>query len=196
MITKRKVFIRMVLCCFVLSLLVQLFADEFDVLEFSSPVKYGWANEQMRLAARDSLFIKNLHLDKYNQLRQNPLNNVMKTAIAPGWGHFSVGSNTKGQVFLASQIALLSTGIYFHQKSMIEYRKYKKATQIDEMNQYYDSAITPYRQANLLFGLFFAVWCYTIYDVVLETNSYNADVWEDIVNNRLKVTPSGVSIEF
>jgi len=127
-----------------------LYSQDFDISEFSDPHKYGWIDEETRLAARDSLFLNTVLIDDYNEQMQSPILNAVKTAIAPGWGHFSVGSYTKGQVFLASQLVLLGTSIYYREQAMIDYRKYENATHIDDINGYYDSAITPYRQSNLI----------------------------------------------
>ena len=177
-----------------------LTAQDFDVVEFSNPYKYGWLNEYSRLAARDSLFINSMMLDEYNDRMQSPLLNALKTAVAPGWGHFSVGSYTKGQLLLGSQIVLFGTSFYYREQAMIDYRKYKNATQIDDINNFYNSAVTPYRQSNLLLGLFFVIWGYTIYDSVIETHDYNNNLWyqlkEERTTYKISLTPTSISVRF
>ena len=175
-------------------------AQEFDIRKFSDPQKYGWADETLRLDARDDLFIRNMLLEDYNKQAQSPLTNVIKTSFAPGWGHFSLGSYTKGQVLLGTQLGLLGTSLYLREKANIEYKKYKGATQIDAIHDYYESAIIPYRQSNLLLGLFVVVWGYTIYDVVLETHNYNDNIWNELTNSMtvgsLNITPISISYRF
>jgi len=174
--------------------------NDFNIMDFSNPYKYDWYDETGRIEFRDSLLVATQLLDDYEQVKQSPLSNALKTAVLPGWGHFSVNSYTKGQIFLGSQLVLLGTSIYFYEKSMIHYRKYKSATQIDEIEEHYENAILPYRQSNLLLGLLAVVWGYTIYDAIVETNQYNANRWNELTqsesNQSLIITPTGVSLRF
>jgi hypothetical protein len=177
-----------------------LFAEDFSIMDFSDPYKYEWYNAEDRYTFRDSLSQSNLLLEDYLEIRQSPLTNALKTAVAPGWGHFSVKSYTKGQILLGSQLALLGTTLYFYERSMIHYRKYKKATQIDEIDEHYNNALIPYRQSNLFIGLFIVVWGYSIYDVINETNQYNYERWREL-NERensyeISISPNGVSFRF
>ena len=177
-----------------------LFASDFNIMDFSDPNKYEWENETDRLTFREDYYISKEMLQEYRALKQSPMSNALKNAVAPGWGHFSIGSNTKGQIFLVSQLALLGTSIYYYERSMIHYRKYKTATQIDEINEHYNNALVPYRQSNLLFGLFVVIWGYTIYDVIVETNQYNWNRWNEITERQrdqnLVITPTGITWRF
>ena len=141
-----------------------------------------------------------MFLDEYSAKKQSPIINALKTSVAPGWGHFSVESYTKGQIFLGVQLALLGSGIYFREKAMIEYRKYEKATQIDDIDKYYDDTIIPHRQSSLLFTLSIVVWGYTIYDAIVETNHYNWELWEklstDKLSSNLSITPVSITWRF
>lgn len=193
------------LCCLIVLLLIiplKLLPQEAstEIQDFSNPYKYGWTDEESRLQARDYNFLQNMLLEEYNSQKQSPMINAFKTAIAPGWGHFSLGSYTKGQIFLASQLVLLGSGIYYREKAMIEYSKYEKATQIDDINRYYESAITPYRQSSLLLTLLVIVWGYTIYDVINETNEYNWTLWdrlsEDYISSNVTITPTSITFRF
>ncbi len=172
------------------------------VLELSDPYKYGWHEESNRLTFRDSLTVSTSLLNEYNNLKQSSWTNALKTAVAPGWGHFSIGRNTKGQIFLVSQLAILGTSLYYYERSMIHYRKYRDATNIDDINEHYDNAVEPYRRSNLFLGLFFVVWGYSIYDVMSETSSYNGELWNQIVEEEmskkkgLQITPTGISWRF
>lgn len=179
---------------------ITVYAEEFSIMDFTDPYKYEWYDEASRLAFRDRLERHSLLLSEYGEIKQSPLTNALKTAIAPGWGHYSVNSYTKGHVFLTTQIVLLGATYYFHDRSMIHYNRYKKATQIDEMNEHYENALIPYRQSNMLLGLFAAVWVYTIYDAVLETHRYNREAWDDLTERNQSsafiVTPTGITLRF
>jgi len=172
------------------------------VQELSNPYKYNWHEESTRLDFRDSLTVSTSLLDDYDNLKQSSWTNALKSAVAPGWGHFSIGRNTKGQVFLISQIAILGTSLYYYERSMIHYRKYRNATNIDDINEHYDNAVEPYRRSNLFLGLFFVVWGYSIYDVMSETNRYNGELWNQIVeeeisrHSSIQITPTGISWRF
>lgn len=192
-----------IICPLLLILLLfsgTLLANDFNIMEFSNPYKYDWYDEADRTDFRDSLMIRTMLLDEYDELKQSPMSNALKTAILPGWGHFSLKSYTKGQVFLGAQLALLGSSIYYYEKAMIHYRRYEKATQIDEINEHYDNALLPYRQSNLLFGLLVVVWGYTIYDVMVETNSYNQNIWNNLLHpgseQALIITPTGITLRF
>lgn len=191
--------------CFIVTIILcglipaSLAGQELDIGRFSNPFKYGWVDEESRLNSRDKLFMRTVMLDQYHQEKQSSAVNALKTAIAPGWGHFSLESYTKGQLFLGVQIMLLGTGLYYREKSMIEFRKYEKATQVDDIKRYYDDAIIPHRQSTLLLSLFFIVWGYTIYDSIIETQTYNWDLWGKISGNEdanLTITPTSITYRF
>lgn len=202
MMDKRlNIYIKIALAAIILSctMPVSLLGSGFDIHRFSDPFKYNWPNEETRLRFRDNLFMQTVMLDEYEEQKQAPLTNALKTAIAPGWGHFSVNSYTKGQVFLGVQVVLLGTGLYYREKAMIEYRKYENATQIEDINRYYDDAMIPHRQSTLLLSLFAIMWGYTIYDSILETNNYNWNLWESIsgsIDSNLTITPTSITYRF
>jgi len=179
---------------------LSLSAQEFDIDKFSDPQKYGWDTFDQRFAAQDNLLQRQQLLQVYRMQRLDAATNVAKSAFAPGWGHFSAHSYTKGQVLLAAQVVLLGSSFYFYDQAMEKYDLYKKSTQIDEMNQAYNDALEPYRYAQAFFGLFVIVWGYTLWDTYQVTEEYNAHLWSDIIDeyNRgaVQITPTGVSVRF
>jgi len=179
---------------------VSLAAQEFNMEEFTDPSKYGWGTFEQRQEAQNDLLARQQLLQVYRMQRLPAAANVAKSAIAPGWGHFSAQSYTKGQVLLGMQIVLLGSSFYFYDQAMENYNKYKKATQIDKMNQAYNDSLEPYRYAQVFFGLYTLVWAYTLYDTYQVTEEYNAGLWQRIIQeyNRSKVqlTPTGVSVRF
>ncbi len=179
---------------------ILLEASQVSTSNFADPYKYGWIDESTRLNARDDFFLRTMLLEDYYNQKQSPFSNALKSAIAPGWGHFSVESYTKGQILLGIQLSLLGSGIYFREKANIQYNKYEEATQIEDINRYYNNAITPHRQSNFLLSIFFVVWAYTIYDTVLETNDYNDSLWNNIYLNRrnmsISIYPTSIQVKF
>lgn len=162
--------------------------------------KYGWNSALEWKQAREK-FQHELKIYKlYEEKRQSHFGNCLKSLLAPGWGHFSAKSYTKGQVLLGLQIFLAGSSFYYYDKSMDMYDKYKKANQIDDINQYYTDANSSYRTSQILLGFCAIVWVYTILDVVQATENYNRNLWEMLTieykNTEISVSPKGISINF
>ena len=188
---------KIILSLFVFSSLSFILAQSFDIDEFSNHEKYGWKDNGDRLSFRDSLLQKQQLLQIYNMKVVNPKINLLKAAAFPGWGHFSAQSITKGQVFLSINIALLGSGYYFYDKMNENYKKYENATQIDQINQYYDQALTPYKFVQIISGLYFLFWSYNIYDVSIATDRYNTFLWQQIIyNKKITITPNSIEVRF
>lgn len=162
--------------------------------------KYGWNSilewKQSRERFRHEFKIYELYKEK----KQSHLANCLKSVLAPGWGHFSAKSYTKGEVLLGLQILLVGSSLYFYDKSMDLYDKYKNANQIDDMNQYYTDANSSYKTSQILIGFCTIVWGYTILDVIQATEGYNRNLWEKLKleykDVELSLTPQGISIQF
>jgi len=75
-----------------------LCAEKFDIKKFSDPNKYGWDTYEKFLSAREDLQKRNNLLQIYETQKQKPIKNVIKSAIVPGWGHFSAKHYWKGQI--------------------------------------------------------------------------------------------------
>ncbi|MCD4829251.1 MAG: hypothetical protein K8R90_07505 [Candidatus Cloacimonetes bacterium] len=182
------------------ALMPSLAAQTFDIEVFSDPQKYGWNTFEQRSEAQARLLERQQLLQVFRMQRLDAATNVAKSAIAPGWGHFSAQSYTKGQVLLGIQVILLGSSFYFYDQAMENYNRYKQASQIDQMNQAYNDALEPYRFAQAFFGLFAIVWGYTLFDTYMVTEEYNAGLWNVIVEeyNRgtVQLTPTGISVRF
>jgi len=168
--------------------------------ELSNPYKYGWDTVEKWKQYREHREHRRKLLYIYEKEKQLPITNILKSVITPGWGHFAAKRYTRGQIILGMHIVLLGSSIYYYDRAMDKYDKYKKAKQIDEINQFYNDALTPYRKSQLLFGLSCALWLYTIYDVVTVTEDYNYDLWNQLVleykGKEIEITPNGLSIKF
>ena len=182
------------------SLLANLFAQDFDLEKFSDPKKYGWEDFEERNQAKMDLQERQRLLQLYRMNRLTTAGNLAKSAIVPGWGHFSAKSYTKGQILLGLEVILFGSSLYFYDQAMENYDKYKNANQIDEMDQYYNDSLEPYRYAQAFLGLGIVVWIYTLWDTVNVTEEYNSNLWNDIIReyNRqnIIITPTGISVRF
>jgi len=177
-----------------------LSAEEFDIKQFSDPNKYGWDTHEKFLSAREDLQKRNNLLQIYETQKQKPLSNVIKSAIVPGWGHFSAKHYWKGQILLGLEIVLLGTSYLYYDQAMDIYDKYEKATYIGDIEKYYSAAKSPYNMSQVFLGLGIIVWAYNIYDTIVVTEKYNDALWEKIIfenqDTSISISPTGLSMRF
>lgn len=188
------------LCCVMLSMALLWAQSEFDLEAFSDSTKYGWQDYQDRGSYRQDLITRQNMLQLY-ELEALPVReNFLKSAVVPGWGQFSTKHSTKATVILSMELVAVMGSIYFYDKAITNHRLYQSATQIDEINHYYGEAQTPYQYSLMTLGLGAVVWAYNLYDVIISTNEYNAELWQDIVKRRstspLQITPAGLELRF
>jgi len=192
--------IKIIVLLGLLLITVCLFSEDFDIKKFSDPKKYGWDTPDILYDARDNLYNRQKLLQIYEMKNQSITANLIKSAIAPGWGHFSSGQYTKGQVLLGMEIILLGTSYYYFDSAMEKYDKYKNATYIKDIDQYYEDAKDSYFISQIFFTLGTVVWLYTIYDSIDATESYNVSLWKQIIlqyqSSNLTITPTGFTWRF
>lgn len=188
---------------FIVSLLLFisiLTAEEFDIKEFSDPAKYGWNNMAERIEARSELHSRQKLLQIYKLNKQNVLTNMIKSAFAPGWGHYSSHNYTKGHVFIASEIILFGTSFYFYNQAMDDYHNYENSNYIGDIKQLYLDANSNYKYSQLFFSLGAVIWFYTIYDSISATQEYNQNLWIDlskkILSQKVLISPTGITLRF
>ena len=176
------------------------YAQTFDIQAFADTTKYGWQNYIDRNASREDLIRRQNMLQLY-ELEAQPINtNIVKSALVPGWGQFSTGFNTKGTVILGAELVMMGTSLYFYDKAMYNYRLYKQATQVEDIERYYKDAQSPYQYTYILLGFASIVWVYNIFDVIQSTNDYNANLWDDIQKRQqsspVQVGLNGIQVRF
>ncbi|HPY96632.1 MAG TPA: hypothetical protein PL063_05425 [Candidatus Cloacimonadota bacterium] len=173
---------------------------DFDVAAFADTLKYNWTNTETRYAFRENLEFKKSLLKKYENETLSISLNIGKSMIMPGWGHMHTEDYLRGQILLSTEILLAGTSYFLYDKSMEKYDKYKKADQIDVLNQYYSEANTAYKQATMAFSLFALVWVYNVYDTYIVTEQYNDHLWvkniQKELDKKITVTPLGISVKF
>jgi hypothetical protein len=174
--------------------------NPFNIETFTNPEKYGWKNWDERINYRNDLYERQKLLQIYEIDAQSISGNVLKSAVFPGWGQFNARQYTKGQVFLAIEIALLGSSYFFYDRAQDNYNKYNEATQIDQMNAYYRDAQSPYQYSLVFLTFATVVWAYNLFDVVQSTEQYNSDAWEKTLKTYyqapVKLGPEGIEIEF
>ncbi len=172
----------------------------FDLNQFADSTRYGWMDLAGRNEFRQDLMERQKLLHLYEMDSQSVSGNVVKSAIFPGWGQFATKHYTKGQVFLGIELALCGSALYFYDKSNDYYRKYELATQVDEIEYFYKKAQDPYQYSMIILGFASIVWAYNLFDVIQSTESYNASVWDKIIQDYydkpVKLTPEGIEIRF
>jgi len=188
------------LLLFLLCLTKLVFAGEFDILKFSDPHKYGWNTRKKHLESRENLLKRQKLLQVYELNKQKISSNVIKSIIAPGWGHFSAKRYTKGQVLLGIEIILMGSSLYYYDRAMEDYDKYKNSDYIEDINNYYEDTKMPFIFSQAFFTLGLVIWAYTVYDSAVVTRDYNAELWESIIKEynkkKLIITPTGFSLRF
>lgn len=177
-----------------------LWAKPFDIQAFSDSTKYSWDNYQERAEFREDLLLRQNRLQLY-ELESIPFNaNLLKSAVIPGWGQLSTKNNTKGTLILSLELVAAIGAVYFHDQAKKNYDKYYAANQIDDINNYWGKAEKPHHYSLMLIGLGSVIWVYNIYDVVISTNEYNANLWKDIIrrgsSSPLQITPTGMELRF
>jgi hypothetical protein len=172
----------------------------FDLEAFSDSTKYGWQDYLDRAEYRQDLIARQNMLQLYELEALSVRDNFLKSAVVPGWGQFATKHNTKATVILSVELVAVMGSIYFYDQAMTNHQLYQSATQIDEINHYYGKAQTPYQFSLMMLGLGTIVWGYNLYDVIISTNEYNSDLWQDIMKRRrtspLQVTPAGLELRF
>ena len=175
-------------------------AEEFNIEKFSDTAKYNWENMKDRCEARDDLNSRQKLLQIYELNKQQIVTNVIKSALAPGWGHYSSRNYTKGHAFIASEIVLFGTSYYFFNQAMDDYHNYEDSHYIGDIKQLYLDANSNYKYSQLFFSLGAIVWMYTIYDSISATQEYNQVLWNDLFNKlhsqRVIITPTGITVRF
>jgi len=184
----------------ILLLSTLLLAEEFDIEEFSNPAKYNWENMKDRFEAREDLVSRQKLLQIYEMNKQQIISNMIKSAFAPGWGHYSSQDYTKGHVLMASEIVLFGTSYYFYNRAMDNYHNYEDSHYIGDIKQLYLDANSNYKYSQLFFSLGTVIWIYTIYDSIGATQEYNQNLWNDLSkklhSQRVLITPTSITVRF
>jgi len=174
--------------------------SSFDLVQFSDSTKYGWRDLSDRLDFRADFTERQNLLQIYNIESQSVHENMLKSAIFPGWGQFSTGHFTKGQILLGSNLVLFGTSLYFYDRALGYHRSYEKATQVDEIEKFYKKAQEPFQYSVIFLGFATLFWAYNVYDVIGSTQEYNIALWDRIMRENyrrpIRLTPQGVEIEF
>ena len=177
-----------------------LTAEEFNIEKFSNPLKYNWENMEDRFKAREDLNSRQKLLQIYEMNKQQIVGNMFRSAVAPGWGHYKSHEYTKGHTFLASEIVLFGTSLYFYVQAMDDYNNYEDSHYIGDIKQFYLDANNNYRYSQLFFSLGAIVWIYTIYDSISATKEYNQNYWNElskkIHSQKVVITPTSIMLRF
>lgn len=180
-------------------MILQLPAQDFDLNKFSDPKKYGWDSFEDRMEFRDYHYERQKLLQLYELQSKSIPATMVKSAIFPGWGHYTISSYTKGHTFLTGGLVALGAGVYFLSRSQDYYKQYKNATQIDVMNNNYDKAQKHHRTSIVFAASYAVLWGFCIFDTSESAEAYNAKLWDNIVSKKFEnvsLTPTGIEVRF
>ena len=193
----RKIIFTLLLLILATGLLAQI---QFDIESFADSTKYGWKDWRARAVSRDGLLDRQEMLQLYEMESSSIGSAILKSALVPGFGQITSKAGTKGTIFLGAELLSLGVSLYLYDRSNYYYDQYLTATQIDEIQEYYSLAQTPRYYSLLFLALGVVIWGYNIYDVILTTDSYNAQVWQEILQKYAKRTvslgPDGIRVRF
>ena len=177
-----------------------LTAEVFNIENFSNPSKYNWEDMEDRFKAREDLDSRQKLLQIYELKKQQAVGNMLRSAIVPGWGHYKSHDYTKGHTFLASEIVLFGTSLYFYVQAMDDYHNYEDSHYIGDIKQLYFDANSNYRYSQLFFSLGAIVWIYTIYDSINATQEFNQNYWNELSkklhSQKVIITPTSITLRF
>ncbi len=174
--------------------------DQFDITVFSDSTKYGWEDWRDRNVYRVDLIERQELLQIYEMESSQIGGSILKSAFIPGYGQISSKAWTKGTIFLGAELLSMGVSLYFLDRSNYYYGKYLESTQIDDIQHFYSAAQKPRYYSWMFMALGAVVWGYNIYDVILTTDAYNAQLWQEILERHGKKTismgPEGIQLRF
>ncbi len=132
--------------------------------------------------------------------KQNVFGNMLKSAIMPGWGHYLSKDYTRGHVFLASEIILIGSSLYFYSQAIDDYNAYKESNYIGDIKQFYLDANSNFKYSLIFLSLGSIIRLYSIYDSVSATHDYNQKYWDELTSQiqsqKVVITPTSITVRF
>ncbi len=167
--------------------------------DFSHPHKYGWDSPEKLFSYRQDLQKRQKLLQLFSMKKQHISENLVRSAIIPGWGQYTAQRYTKGQIIFVSEIAILAGSYFVYREAMDNFDKYKKANYIGNIEKFYNRAQTRYEQSQMLLGAGILLWLFNIYDSIGSTEAFNADTWNTLYQDKTKMISvdfNGISFKF
>jgi len=137
-----------------------------------------WGSEEERLQERQRFSRLSNELDTFLRQKQEPIANIVKSSILPGYGQFAAKKSMKGLAFTTTALTIIGGGLYFLKQSNQKYDKYKSADNIDDIERYFDDSEKLLKTSRICFGIGVTIWVLNIIDAYFSTNSYNKEQFE------------------
>lgn len=104
-------------------------------------------------------------------------NSMMRSIVAPGWGHLYSGDNTKGTILSVLSTAALGSMIYYIHDTNSREEDYFNQTDPDLIKEKYDEFNSSYKTRNTLIFAYAAIWLYSQLDLMVFSNDdlFNRD---------------------
>jgi hypothetical protein len=124
---------------------------------------------------------------------KHPIVSALLSLFMPGAGQLLNESKGKSVLFLGTASGLAVGGVIYHSRYSDSHDRYLKATNIDDINSFYEESRKPYKLRALFLGL------YSLCALASSTEAYNEAAWCEKQRQRIEVTVSpdrGITVAF
>jgi len=113
-----------------------------------------------------------------------PLISAGLSLMLPGGGQMMNESPGKSLLFLGFATGLAAAALLYHSRYADAHDKYLRATNIDDINRYYDESRRPYKLRNLFLGL------YLLCAAISSAEAYDEARWCEAQRRRIELSTS------
>ena len=122
------------------------------------------------------------------QLLTNERNTALaKSILLPGWGHLSLGDETKGWILTSAGVAALGSMIYFIVDANKKENDYLSEINSAQIQIKYDEYNKSYKIRNVLIATYAAIWIYSQIDILFFSNQLGSEKISAHVSDNLQL---------
>lgn len=140
--------------------------DAFDtppkIIEFYNIIKTSYNSRKETIKERE---ISDTDTVKITRQEIDFKTALLRSALFPGWGHFTYNENKKGKWLTLGALLTLPPAVYYIWDSNRKEERYLNETDRTEIEKRYDSYNTSYRLRNIFLISYIGIWLYTQFDV-------------------------------
>ena len=113
---------------------------------------------------------------------------LAKSLLLPGWGHLSLGDNTKGWILTSAGVAALGSMIYFIVDANNRENDYLSEINSAQIQIKYDEYNKSYKIRNALIATYAAIWIYSQIDILFFSNQLGSENISAHISDNLQLT--------
>lgn len=113
---------------------------------------------------------------------------LAKSLLLPGWGHLSLGDNTKGWILTSAGVAALGSMIYFIVDANNRENDYLSEINSTQIQIKYDEYNKSYKIRNALIATYAAIWIYSQIDILFFSNQLGSENISAHISDNLQLT--------